>query len=126
MYLETLQESARARSVTALLMGAGEYGFSFLAQCRRTSGLRVAAVYARRVERGVEAFRHAGFPEEAIRVCSSLAQAEAALAAGSVIVSDRADRIVGSLTSAPRPAPVEQRGRTQPQGDCSRPSSDRP
>jgi predicted homoserine dehydrogenase-like protein len=88
MYLETLQVAARERTVTALLMGAGEYGFSFLAQSRRTPGLRVVAVYARRVERGVAAFQHAGLPEEAIRVCASLAQAQAALAAGGAIVSD--------------------------------------
>jgi predicted homoserine dehydrogenase-like protein len=88
MYLETLQVASRERTVIALLMGAGEYGFSFLAQSRRTPGLRVAAVYARRVERGVEAFRHAGLPDEAIRVCGNLAQAQAALAAGNVVVSD--------------------------------------
>ena len=90
MYLETLQQSARTKTVKALLMGAGEYGFSFLAQSRRTPGLRVAAVYARRVERGVAAFRHAGLPEEAIRTCGNLAQAQAALAAGKVVVSDDA------------------------------------
>lgn len=90
MYLETLQQTARTKSVNALLMGAGEYGFSFLAQSRRTPGLRVAAVYARRVERGVAAFQHAGLPEEAIQICGSLAQAQAALAAGKVVVSDDA------------------------------------
>jgi predicted homoserine dehydrogenase-like protein len=90
MYLETLQQTARTKSVNAILMGAGEYGFSFLAQSRRTPGLRVAAVYARRVERGVAAFQHAGLPEEAIRTCGNLAQAQTALAAGKVVVSDDA------------------------------------
>jgi predicted homoserine dehydrogenase-like protein len=90
MYLETLQRSARERTVRALLMGAGEYGFSFLAQSRRTPGLVASAVYARRVERGVAAYTHAGLPDEAIRICGSLAQAEAALAAGKVVVSDDA------------------------------------
>jgi len=90
MYLETLQQIARTKSVSALLMGAGEYGFSFLAQSRRTPGLRVAAVYARRVERGVAAFRHAGLPEGAIRICDNLAKAQAALATGKVVVSDDA------------------------------------
>jgi predicted homoserine dehydrogenase-like protein len=88
MYLETLQRSAQERTVRALLMGAGEYGFSFLAQSRRTPGMRVAAVYARRVERGVEAFRHAGLPEHAIQTCDDLAKAQTALAAGKVVVSD--------------------------------------
>ena len=88
MYLETLQQAARKKSVTALLMGAGEYGFSFLAQSRRTPGLCVAAVYARRVERGVAAFRHAGLPDEAIAICDDLAKAKAALEAGKAVVSD--------------------------------------
>jgi predicted homoserine dehydrogenase-like protein len=113
MYLETLQQSARTRSVSALLMGAGEYGFSFLAQTRRTPGLRVSAVYARRVERGVAAFQHAGVADEAIHVCGDLAQARAALAAGKVVVSDDAlmlmqlpiDIIVES-TGAPEAAAV--------------------
>jgi predicted homoserine dehydrogenase-like protein len=87
MYLETLQRSARENIVRALLMGAGEYGFSFLAQSRRTPGLVVSAVYARRVERGVAAFRHAGLPEEAIQICETRAQADAALASGKAVVS---------------------------------------
>jgi predicted homoserine dehydrogenase-like protein len=88
MYLETLFRAAQNRTVTALLMGAGEYGFSFLAQSRRTPGLRVSAVYARRVERGVAAFKHAGFPDEAIVVCGDAHKAKAALDAGKVVVSD--------------------------------------
>ena len=113
MYLETLQQTARTKSVTALLMGVGEYGFSFLAQSRRTPGLRVTAVYARRVERGVAAFQHAGLPEEAIQICGSLAQARAALAGDKAVVSDDAlmlmqlpiDIVVES-TGAPEAATV--------------------
>lgn len=88
MYLESLSQSAQQRTVRVLLMGAGEYGFSFLAQSVRTPGLTVSAVYARRVERGVAAFRHAGLPEEAIQAGGSLAQARAAVEAGRVVVSD--------------------------------------
>jgi predicted homoserine dehydrogenase-like protein len=113
MYLETLQRSARARTVRALLMGAGEYGFSFLAQSRRTPGLVVSAVYARRVERGVAAFKHAGIPDDAIVICDNLAQAQAALANGRAIVSSDAlmlmqlpvDIVVES-TGAPEAAAV--------------------
>lgn len=90
MHLERLIQSARARTARALLMGAGEYGFSFLAQSIRTPGLTVSAVYARRVERGVAAFRHAGLPDDAIQVCDSLAKAQAALEGGKVVVSDDA------------------------------------
>lgn len=95
MYLETLQRSARERTVRALIIGAGEYGFSLVAQSRRTPGLTVAAIHARRVERGVEAFRHAGLPDEAIAVCETGEQAETALAAGKVVVSNDAPMLIG-------------------------------
>jgi predicted homoserine dehydrogenase-like protein len=113
MYLETLQRAAKDRTVRVLLMGAGEYGLSFLAQSRRTPGLVVSAVYARREERGVVAFRHAGLPEETIRICDNLAAAQAALATGKVVVSNDAlmlmqlpvDIVVES-TGAPEAAAV--------------------
>ena len=113
MYLETLQRSTQERTVRALLTGAGEYGFSFLAQSRRTPGLVVSAVYARRVERGVAAFRHAGLPDEAIQVCETLAEAGAALTAGKVVVSSDALMliqlpidVVVEATGAPEAAAV--------------------
>jgi predicted homoserine dehydrogenase-like protein len=90
MYLETLQHSAREKTVRALIIGAGEYGFSLVAQSRRTPGLTVTAIHARRMERGVAAFKHAGLPDEAIAVCETRAQAETALAAGKVVVSNDA------------------------------------
>ena len=90
MYLETLQQTAREKSVRTLIIGAGEYGFSLVAQSQRTPGLSVTAIHARRIERGVAAFKHAGLPEEAIVVCESKAQAETALAAGKVVVSNDA------------------------------------
>jgi predicted homoserine dehydrogenase-like protein len=90
MYLERLQQSARERTVRALVIGAGEYGFSLVAQSRRTPGLFVTAIHARRLERGVAAFKHAGLTDEAIMVCETRAQAETALSAGKVVVSDDA------------------------------------
>jgi predicted homoserine dehydrogenase-like protein len=90
MYLETLQHSARVKTVRALIIGAGEYGFSLVAQSQRTPGLSVIAISERRMERGVEAFKHAGLPDEAIAVCETRAQAETALAAGKVVVSNDA------------------------------------
>lgn len=90
MYLETLLQSARGKTVRALVIGAGEYGFSFVFQARRTQGLEVSAIHARRVERGVAAFRHAGLPEEVIAICDGLREAKAALAAGKVVVSNDA------------------------------------
>lgn len=88
MYWETLQRAAHEKTVRALVIGAGEYGFSLVAQSRRTPGLAVIAVYARRVARGMAAFKHAGLPDEAIAACETRAQAEKALAEGKVIVSN--------------------------------------
>jgi predicted homoserine dehydrogenase-like protein len=90
MYLEMLQHAAREQGVRTLLTGAGEYGFSFVAQSRRTPGLTVSAIYARKVERGVAAFRHAGLPEDAVKICETLAEAKAALGAGKAVVSSDA------------------------------------
>ncbi len=90
MYLETLLRSTHGKTVRTLLMGAGEYGFSFIFQARRTQGLGVSAIHARRVERGIAAFRHAGLPDDAIRVCATLRDAQAALESGRVVVSDDA------------------------------------
>ncbi|MBP1776871.1 MAG: homoserine dehydrogenase, binding domain protein, partial [candidate division NC10 bacterium] len=113
MYLETLRRSAQDRTVRALVIGAGEYGFSFVGQSRRTPGLTVSAIHARRVERGVAAFKHAGLPDEAIAICDDLATAKAALDAGKVVVSSDAlmlirlpiDIVVES-TGAPEAAAV--------------------
>jgi predicted homoserine dehydrogenase-like protein len=88
MYLETLLHSAREKTVRALIIGAGEYGFSFVAQSRRTPGLSVIAISDRSMERGVEAFKHAGLPDGAIAVCETRIQAEKALASGKVVVSN--------------------------------------
>ena len=87
MYLETLLQSARGKTVRSLVIGAGEYGFSFVFQARRTQGLEVSAIHARKVERGVAAFRHAGLPEDAVKICETLAEAKAALGAGKAVVS---------------------------------------
>jgi predicted homoserine dehydrogenase-like protein len=113
MYLETLQRSAQDRTVRALVIGAGEYGFSFVAQSRRTTGLTVSAIHARRAERGVAAFKHAGLPDDAIVICDDLATAKAALETGKAVVSGDAlmlmqlpvDIVVES-TGAPEAAAV--------------------
>ncbi|MEW6332757.1 MAG: flagellar biosynthesis protein FlgA [Thermodesulfobacteriota bacterium] len=90
MYLETLLHAAREKTVRALIIGAGEYGFSFVSQSRRTPGLSVIAISDRSIERSVDAFRHAGLPDEAIAVCETRIQAEAALASGKAVVSNDA------------------------------------
>ncbi len=113
MYWETLLQSAREKTARALVIGAGEYGFSFIFQARRTPGLKISAVHARKVERGIAAFRHAGVPEDAIAVCESARAARIALDAGKVVVSDDALMLIGlpldlvvEATGAPEAAAV--------------------
>ena len=90
MYLETLWRLAREKTVQTLVIGAGEYGFSFVFQAHRTQGLNVSAIHARRVERGVAAFRYAGLPEDGIKVCDTLPEAKAAMMVGKAVVSSDA------------------------------------
>lgn len=87
MYWETLLHSAQEKAVRAALIGAGDYGLSFVFQSRRTRGLEVCAIHDRSVERGLAAFRHAGLPAEAIAICETLGTAQTALQAGQVIVT---------------------------------------
>jgi len=87
MYWESLLHSARKRIVQTLLIGAGDYGLSFVFQAQRTPGLRVCAIHDRSIERGLAAFRHAGLPGEAIAICESLGAAQAVLQAGRVFVT---------------------------------------
>jgi predicted homoserine dehydrogenase-like protein len=87
MYWETLLRSAQQRTVRALLIGAGDYGLSFVFQARRTPGLQVCAIHDRSIERGLAAFRHAGLPVEAITICETLGEAQAALRAGQSFVT---------------------------------------
>lgn len=87
MYWEALLRSAHEKTVRALLIGAGDYGLSFVFQARRTPGLEVCAIHDRSIERGLAAFRHAGLPAEAIAICETLGTAQAALQAGQVVVT---------------------------------------
>ena len=87
MYWETLLRSAQKRTVRTFLIGAGDYGLSFVFQAQRTPGLQVCAIHDRSIERGLAAFRHAGLPVEAIAICESLGAARAALEAGRVLIT---------------------------------------
>ncbi len=90
MHLEKLRRLACETTVKTLVIGAGEYGFSFIFQARRTQGLHVSAIHARRVDRGVAAFRYAGLPEDGIKVCDTLPEANAAMNLGKAVVSSDA------------------------------------
>lgn len=83
---ETLFKVAKDRTVRAAISGAGEFGTSFIFQSRRVPGLDVPFIVNRTVQRGVDAFLHAGFAAEDIVVCESARQARAAFDIGKRIV----------------------------------------
>lgn len=86
MYHETLFEKACNRTTQVLLIGAGEYGQSFIFQSTRIKGLEVFAVCNRNVAKGVQAFLKAGYPEDHIKICESAASARQAMEKGKAIV----------------------------------------
>ena len=90
MYFEQLSNKARQRDVSVLLIGAGEYGYSFVVQASKTVGLKVRAVCDPHVQNGVSAFQKSGYAADDIIICASRDDALTALEQGKVIVSDDA------------------------------------
>lgn len=75
---------ASAAELPVGLVGAGEFGATFVAQAARMQGLKVVAVCDRDVERARAATAAAGHAPDAVRACESLADARAAVAAGAI------------------------------------------
>ena len=81
------------RPVRACLMGAGEFGASFIFQARDMPHMLVPAVCTRTVRRAVEAYLGAGFSESKVRVCDTAADAAKASAEGQFVVVDSFDKL---------------------------------
>jgi predicted homoserine dehydrogenase-like protein len=75
------------RLVRAAIIGAGEFGASFVFQAQYVTGLDMRAVINRTVERGVEAFENAGIASEDIRICDSAKAVAQALDGGKYVVA---------------------------------------
>ena len=76
------------------LVGAGEFGATFLAQAARMQGLKVIAVCDRDTARARAAALAAGHPAERVRVCADLSAARAAVEADALAVVDSAQLLV--------------------------------
>jgi predicted homoserine dehydrogenase-like protein len=76
------------------LVGAGEFGATFVAQASRMQSLQVVAVCDRDTGRAREAVLAAGLAPAQVRVCSDLAEARAAVEAGAVAVLASAEDMV--------------------------------
>ncbi len=89
MNYQTLFKAATEKTVRAAIVGAGEFGTSFIFQARRVPGLEVPAVCNRTVEKAVAAYINAGISKEDVRICESEAQVKKAFDHGKFIaVSD--------------------------------------
>lgn len=102
------------------LVGAGEFGATFVAQAARMQGLKVIAVCDRDVERARRAALAAGHPPERVRACATLAEARAAVADGAIAVLASAD----DLVQLPLVAVLEATGDPQAAAATARASID--
>lgn len=75
------------------LVGAGEFGATFVAQASRMQGLQVVAVCDRDTARAREAVLAAGVAPTQVRVCTDLAEARTAVEAGAVAVLASAEHM---------------------------------
>ena len=82
-------------TIVAGLVGAGEFGATFLAQARRIAGLHVRLVCDRDPERARAALAAAGVPEDEIAACASRPAAVAAIEAGRVAIVEDVSLLAG-------------------------------
>jgi predicted homoserine dehydrogenase-like protein len=76
------------------LVGAGEFGATFVAQASRMQGLQVVAVCDHDVGRAHAAALAGGHTAEKVRICPDLATAQAAVAAGACAIVQSAQTLV--------------------------------
>lgn len=91
MNYQALFAANAERVVRAGLIGVGQFGASLIARARAIPNLSLPALCDRDLERARRACLAAGFAEGELLVCASLAEAEAAIAAGRIaLVADAA------------------------------------
>ena len=106
MYYQSLFKRPAEHPIRACLIGAGEFGASFIFQAMNMPHIEVPAVCTRTVTRAVEAYKEAGIPESKIRVCANSEEAAKASAEGLFVVADSFDK----LASVPLEVLVESSG----------------
>lgn len=76
------------------LVGAGQFGATFIAQIRRMSGVRMVAICDQNPRLAVETAIEAGFDKNVVKLCTDLPSAQAHAAQGHLIVVERTDWLV--------------------------------
>ncbi len=95
MHYQSLFKRPADRPVRTCLMGAGEFGASYIFQARDMPHMAVPAVCTRTVQRAVDAYLGAGIPESKVKVCGSAADAAKAAAEGLFVVVDNFEKLSG-------------------------------
>ena len=95
MNYQTLFKCSEDKSIKVALVGAGEFGASFLFQAERTPHLEVAAVCTRTTRKAVDGYIEAGVPADQVAVCASSEEAVKALADGKRVVTADIDVVMG-------------------------------
>ena len=81
---------AAIRPMTAVLVGVGEFGASFLFRSGRATGLRVVAAADADVTRVLDAAHAARFRDDRVALCATVAAVRAAFARGDFVAVDDA------------------------------------
>lgn len=95
MNYQTLFKAASEKTVRAAIIGAGEFGVSFVSQARLVPGLEVPAVCNRTVSKAVRAFVIAGAAENDVKVCESEAEVKKAYESGKLVAVSDAMLLMG-------------------------------
>lgn len=93
MYYQSLFKRPENAPVRACLLGAGEFGASYIFQAQTMPHMDVRAVCTRTVQRAVDAYVAAGIASDKVKVCATAAEARTAYAAGFFTVVDTFDKI---------------------------------
>ena len=93
MYYQSLFKRHENDPVRACLMGAGEFGASYIFQAQTMPHMEVKAVCTRTVQRAVDAYISAGIPAEKVKVCNGSEEAKKAYTDGFFVVVDTFDKI---------------------------------
>ena len=93
MYYQSLFNRPADKPIRVCLLGAGEFGASFLFQAQDMPNVQVSAVCTRTVSRAVEAYKDAGVPESKVRVCADAQEAAKAGKEGLFVVVDSFDKL---------------------------------
>ena len=93
MHYQSLFKRPADNPIRTCLIGAGEFGASFIFQAQYMPQVQVPAVCTRTVERAVEAYKNAGIPEAKIRICANAQEAAKADSEGMFVVVDSFDKL---------------------------------